>query len=628
MLRTLPIAAVSLLLAALPGSAPVRADARADAGCDDGLRSGSGAAVVRTPMIGAAKGGGLTWHVSSALRRVAAGGASRGLLRATLHSSDDAVQKTIDFHDVLDRTSPSARTILAPELATMAPAARASAIERIRRRKLDAIASAPFVMAPPELFLNDPSHLGFRTAQRARPMTVFASTSDGLLHAFTLDDDPATAGDETGNELWAFAPRMLLAKLADPGFEPGDGTVAGAPIVRDVQDGRVSAAAPGPWRSLLIAAPGSAPGFHALDVSDPRAPAPLWELSAATPGLAALAPHHGTVGIGRVVANGAEVPAAFLPGGFDPGDPGKGRVLAIVNLTTGAVLRTFQPSCAGQTDCTVTALDAAVSGTPAVFDDLPGAFATRVFVGDAKGRMWRIDVSSADPAKWTMQRFWPAVGSADDIAANQRPVLLAPSLWFDLGRRLVVGYGTGSPSAKSRDDNLVWAIREELAHGPAPGEPPVVTPSKLWGPRRLAAGEQAVGDLSAFAGVLFFTTHASADQPCQPGTARLYALGLADGAPKWRLDPADPSHHLVAFSGEGREPAVVLGAGIPGTPLLRATPASATIDKAGRFTFSGGAYRAIVELARPGKPFEGSTVIQPLGPIPRRADVLSIAEYE
>ena len=129
-----------------------------------------------------------------------------------------------------------------------------------------------------------------------------------------------------------------------------------------------------------------------------------------------------------------------------------------MRLDTGAIIRTFRPN--GETlpasidsdvviDTTRTAsgttvplrIPAPIVGQPVAFPAQVGQIAERIFVGDAEGQMWRVDVSSDDPDDWVMNVFfdtyWDGPGRTPPVKAQ--PIQTPPILSVDDAGELGVG---------------------------------------------------------------------------------------------------------------------------------------------------------------------------------------------
>ena len=145
-------------------------------------------------------------------------------------------------------------------------------------------------------------------ALNRRPRVIYASTNDGIIHAFLADDYPAgefTAGNnldefacagnkDAGTELWGFIPPMFLDDLDDllsGGSKQwfADGSI----MVRDLYDVRAFAEDDGGggttdspagqtnvWRTVLfLSFRNGGNGIVALDVTNPCKPEFLWQFT-------------------------------------------------------------------------------------------------------------------------------------------------------------------------------------------------------------------------------------------------------------------------------------------------------------------------------------------------------------
>src|SRR5262249_43143067 len=73
----------------------------------------------------------------------------------------------------------------------------------------DTVDAQPAYVAAPPWSFQDPGYAAFQTAQASRQQVLYIGANDGMLHAINAN---AGAGS-TGNELWAYVPRMLWKKL-------------------------------------------------------------------------------------------------------------------------------------------------------------------------------------------------------------------------------------------------------------------------------------------------------------------------------------------------------------------------------------------------------------------------------
>ncbi|MEY4547558.1 MAG: hypothetical protein RL685_3753, partial [Pseudomonadota bacterium] len=170
----------------------------------------------------------------------------------------------------------------------------------------------------------------------------------------------------------------------------------------------------------------------------------------------------GDIGPTSSVAVGATPPAlAVTPtdfattrtAGLNYTGADRARSLTIVRLDTGEVVRTFRPIAMGfnASVLTTTAIPAPITGQPVAFPPNTGAVADRIFVGDRDGRLWRVDVSSQNPANWEMKVFFDAFY---DNKPSQ-PVILPPMVSTDDDGAVTVAFATGDQQVTAADSTMV-----------------------------------------------------------------------------------------------------------------------------------------------------------------------------
>jgi type IV pilus assembly protein PilY1 len=378
----------------------------------------------------------------------------------------------------------------------------------------------------PSDFLRDESYTRFIDAMKdnKRPTVMYTSTVDGMLHAFKLAPYPGQAGNVeslANNELWAFLPPAVLPALQAQYPSTPAILLDGVPVVKDVvarvQEGvetfeRLQADAQvgaGEWRTVLVQGFGDgsqvAGGYFALDVTKPSSDGPkfLWQLTRTDAGTN-LFGSGGTPLITTLFINlpggPREVAVAVLPGGnaepiagqtdtdsgtaMDTEPPSykssravrmytgseRARSLTIVRLDSGEVLRTFRP--AGSTAAfdtsvvTETVIPSPIVGQPKAFPPDAGAIADRIFVGDRDGRLWRLDVSSTNPADWEMKVFFDAFHDMDP--ADGQPVEIPPILSVNDSGNITIAFATGDQRAAAGDstlENRVFSLTEKQKDG-------------------------------------------------------------------------------------------------------------------------------------------------------------------
>ena len=253
----------------------------------------------------------------------------------------------------------------------------------------DIASSKPAYLREPRKGYTAAGYSDYKVANAARRPSVFVAANDGMLHAFDA---------RTGEELWAYAPRITMKKLhlqASTTYGTNHQfTTDGAPEAADVKIN-------GNWRSVVVAGLNAGGrGYYALDVTDPANPKALWELCAdpsvcsginydADLGLSFGNPQFGT----WKDAGGVERWVVFLTSGYNnvPGSDGIGGgdgkgYLYVVDVATGAVLNKAGTGI-GSTDtpsgfARITAITANPLADPLV---------TYVYGGDNQGKMYRFD---------------------------------------------------------------------------------------------------------------------------------------------------------------------------------------------------------------------------------------------
>lgn len=433
--------------------------------------------------------------------------------------------------------------------------------DREGARMGDIYHSSPVAVGPPLLDIADESYNLFRRRPEVanRPTIVYVGTNDGVLHAFVAEDwQNPESGDrlEAGHELWGFVPPVLLPKL-DAATSSHQIMVDGTPVVRDIFYRRLPNDAPNGdiYHTVLVMGfRAGAPGYFALDVTDPFNPTFLWQFVGDQSGSsgAALGYSYGRPAIGQVLidANGTlqERAVALLPGGSGDIDTvraaaagadgcatqgltpppvtggttrtrseqrcwsKRGRILSWVDIATGEIIQAFEDDVFGSP----------LTGGVALYPGDVGSVAERAFLTDADGVVWAVDFSKRRPDDWKVRRFHDIFWDHDQGTLGQ-PAYDPPVVSVDTAGNLVVLIATGDiDRLDSSAENRVVSLLEEP---PATADGTYTT--ELNWELRLRAGEQVTGQLELFEGTVYFASFESASDPsnmCAMGQSRIWGV--------------------------------------------------------------------------------------------------------
>ena len=324
--------------------------------------------------------------------------------------------------------------------------------------------------------------------------------------------------------------------------------VDGTPLVRDIFFARDPAADDGgdEYHTVLVngmRAGGN--GFFAMDITDPVNPDFLWQYTDTLFGNT-----YGQAAMGQVLVEMAgrvhERGIVILPGGHGTTRSSascnaiaeaptsgsaavpvgsrtarrcwntQGRGLVVLDAASGRVLRRWDSS----------SFPAPMDGGVSVFLGETGTAATRAFMTDADGVIWRLDLSNSDPLQWSLQAFHDMFeGMAFDAG---QPAYASPILSTDSDGDVVVIQGTGDIDRLENYTvrNRVVSVRENIVRNSTTGIVETVDSTLNWRVT-LEPGEQVTGPVDLFQGNVYFGTFASTSNSldaCQVGFSRIWGL--------------------------------------------------------------------------------------------------------
>jgi type IV pilus assembly protein PilY1 len=474
--------------------------------------------------------------------------------------------------------------------------------------------SSPVVLSAP---IFDTVDEGFNLFRREpivarRPVTVFVNSNDGILHAFSVEDYKETIGKlyeySAGQEMWGFVPPLLINDLKS-NLDNHQTWLDGTPLIKDVyfdrSPGRVGSQSGGDkYHTVLITGMrGGGKAYIALDITNVHEPKFLWQFTDSNMGYT-----YGQAAIGQATwkqANGTikHGAVALLPGGkgsLDTGEcggggrasmrldgnptgsarsyslyvnggtvnhdhrtdvrcwdtgSGDGRSLYIVDVETGALIKKIRNVVAGTQP-----FPSPMVGTPAMYQTDIGTVASRAFMVDADGWVWRIDLSAIDPKPgeplggWTALPFHDMFYGADYNEGEYS--YEAPVLSVDPEGHVVVLVGTGDTDdfVKPTIKNRVASLTEIVPTLSSTLTPlsykarlnwEMTVPADDESTIGLRKSELVTGSMALYQGTLFFGTFISLNtsNSCDLGKGRLHAVDYVAHDESVKNDIAVPNSY-------------------------------------------------------------------------------------
>jgi hypothetical protein len=207
-----------------------------------------------------------------------------------------------------------------------------------------------------------------------------------------------------------------------------------------------------------------------------------------------------------------------------------GQALYVVDLQTGSILRRFLGyRYNGEWE----PFKAEMVGTPALFDNSVGELVTRGFVGDSKGRLFRMDFTSPNPANWEVSLFFdPKEASSLNVSssADLGPAALKPAVAKSrTSQNLMVVYGLGErrDTSTKGQKQMVMAVEETTSSidGNQMGKLDWVVSDGSG----FKAEEKLTGKPIVFNEHVYFTSYyLRSNNVCALGRSRIWGLELFD----------------------------------------------------------------------------------------------------
>ncbi len=294
----------------------------------------------------------------------------------------------------------------------------------------DAVESQPAFIAKPTFSYLDTGYSAFKSSNSARAGTVYMGANDGMMHAF----DGAT-----GDERWAYVPSMVIPNMwamADENYSSNHAYSAnGSPGISDIFDGST-------WKTILVAGlNGGGRGYYALDITNPAAPALLWEFTPTddsdlgyTFGVPEITKKSDGTWVVLVTSGYNNIPDAYPRVKYPRISSGDGKgYLYVLNANTGAKISKIatgvgSPSVPSGLAQITSFVDSAEKNNLATF----------TYGGDLLGNVWRFDINAGNVTQFAALK---------DSGGAAQPITTKPELGVvgtsDGNTHHVVFIGTG-----------------------------------------------------------------------------------------------------------------------------------------------------------------------------------------
>ncbi len=364
----------------------------------------------------------------------------------------------------------------------------------------------------------------FVGANEARQPLVFVGAADGALHAFYTN--PFNPADPlNGTEAWAFIPYDVATRLqADK-----NGSITaypdGSPSLANVKIDEE-------WRTVLVTGEGhGGRSVFALDVTNTieeggsvAGPTPLWHFTDTDMGKT-----HSKPAIIRVFISDEERYLAVFASSGSGGAADIGDSVYAIDIASGDVSWRFE---IGDTGSAITSDIAAAETDDETGTTLDG-YVDRLFFGDNKGRVWKINPAAGG----AVVNSSVSVGLAHSalFATSQtelgaeRPIAGTIAIAPDPGGRLILYFGTGGTEGSANDvQNALYAVFADT------GEVSLALDEEAEG---IAEGMKFYGGIAFNDGQLLVTTgqDLSGLGLCAPSAGQILSIDAytfaADAAP-------------------------------------------------------------------------------------------------
>ena len=439
--------------------------------------------------------------------------------------------------------------------------------------------------------LGDPMHAkpasviygGTLASPDAKDAVIFTATNDGYVHAITAD---------TGVEMWAFIPPVMLASIHDlyiddptPDKHYGiDGNLVALKV--DINQNGIVEPGGGDKVFLFFGMRRGGDQYYAMDITDKNAPKLLWVRDANDFPL--LGQTWSTPTLSRMVINGAAQNPDYLTltfgGGYDTTQDNplistdvQGTGIYIIDTISGNLLWRAGPD--GGADLQLGRMQFSIPAGVRVIDVDNDQFADRMYAADMGGQVWRFDIFNGQPVGTFMTGGAIAsLGAADSgipTVLNSRRFYNATDVALfnkqDIPYlNIAIGSGYRAHPLNMNQEDRFYSIRDYDILGKL-SQPqydaltplsevdladvsndltPVLPPNaKGWFLDLPDVGEKVLAEARTFDNKIFFSTFTpgSSGNGCIPsqGRNKLYVVAVENGSPVTDLDDSGDPNNLT-----------------------------------------------------------------------------------
>ncbi len=326
----------------------------------------------------------------------------------------------------------------------------------------DIVNSQAVYVQKPSFSYTDSGYSAYKTANASRTAMVYVGANDGMLHAFNGD---------TGAEVWAYIPSMLLPKLsplADKNYASNHvNLVDGSTTKADVYYNSA-------WHTIIVGGLGQGGrGYYALDVTTPSSPKVLWEFTYDTSVSSSyirdedLGYSYGTPIVTKL-SDGTW--AVLVSSGYNNVSPGSGHgIVWALNAATGAIIKKMDNGMGSQstgntvTGCSAVPCPSGLAKISGWINSSTNNTVTHVYGGDLYGNLWRYNISAltASGGTATIQ----LLATLNDSSGTRQPVTTTPELGYVSSSRMIyVGTGKylGVTDVSNTQTQTIYAIKDPL----------------------------------------------------------------------------------------------------------------------------------------------------------------------